>query len=128
MAARTLVEALEGAQFPCDRAQLLEYARRNNVDDHTLAVLEEIPERRYRDLAELSTALSSPQPFPLPQTESELAAGLLPPLPAPLEWWMNGWRQMMIPLDLAAHCLRGSAETWPQWLRLGRRLWFPWAK
>lgn len=152
MAARTLVQALEGVHFPCDRAQLLDYARRNNLGEGTLAVLEEIPERRYQDLGEVFTALpgtAAPRPQPRrqahaePRREPELrrdeaeepppeeagpAGENFPPMLAPMEWWMNGWRQMMMPWEMTAQCLRGSLDTWPQWLRLSRHLWFPWSK
>lgn len=143
MAARTLVQALEGVSFPCDRAQLIDYARRNNLGNRTLAVLEEIPERQYRDLGEVFTALPG-RPQPRRDTRSEAdeheepeeqeeqpETGTLSgmaPMPAPLEWWLNGWRQALLPWEMTAHCLRGSAETWPQWLRLTRHLWFPWSK
>lgn len=137
MAARTLVQALEGAHFPCDRAQLLDYARRNDLGEGTLAVLEEIPERNYQDLGEVFTALpGSPSPRTRRRDEAEEPppehAGpmgeVFPPLTAPMEWWMNGWRQVMMPWEMTAQCLRGSVETWPQWLRLTRRLWFPWSR
>ena len=146
MAARTLVQALEGVHFPCDRAQLLDYARRNNLGEGTLAVLEEIPERNYQDLGEVFTALPGTA-APRPQrrqaqtrepdqrrqdAEAPEQAGPAgddaPPMLAPMEWWMNGWRQMMMPWVMTAQCLRGSVEAWPQWLRLSRHLWFPWSK
>lgn len=143
MAAQTLVQALEGASFPCDRAQLIEYARRNNVAHRTLAALEEIPERQYRDLGEVFTALPG-----RPQTEKQQAslrrdeaqreeqppeAGQseeegLPPFAVALDWWLAGWRQAALPWEMTAHCLRGSLEVWPQWARLTQRLWFPWSK
>lgn len=133
MAERTLVQALEGVNFPCDRAQLLDYARRNELGEGTLEVLEAIPDRSYRDLSEVFTALPG-RPGAQPQGEAEAGEEEgggeedLPPLPAPLEWWLNGWRQMMMPWDVAAQCLRGSVETWPQWLRMTRHIWFPWSK
>lgn len=157
MAARNLVQALEGVHFPCDRAQLLDYARRNNLGDTTLAALEEIPEGRYRDLGEIFTALpelphraerkarrrpeqaeeegrgaerqeAESQGAEGQEAEGQGAGEELPPLPAPMEWWLNGWQQIMMPWEVTAHCLRGSVEAWPQWLRLTRHLWFPWSK
>ncbi|MGE5515164.1 MAG: DUF2795 domain-containing protein [Bacteroidota bacterium] len=135
MAAQTLVQALEGASFPCDRAQLIEYARRNNVAHRTLAALEEIPERQYRDLGEVFTALPGrpqagkppPDAGPSDAGSSEEEEGM-PPLPAALDWWLAGWRQAALPWEMAAHCLRGSLEVWPQWARLTQHLWFPWSK
>lgn len=123
MAVQTLVQALEGASFPCDRAQLIEYARRNNVAHRTLAALEEIPERQYRDLGEVFTALPG-----RPQAEQSEGEEEMPPLSAALDWWLAGWRQAALPWEMAAHCLRGSLEVWPQWARLTQHLWFPWSK
>lgn len=130
MAAKTLVQALEGVSFPCDRSQLIEYARRSDLGGQTLAALEGIPERQYRDLREVFTALPGrPQPQPQPQQEASAPGEEFPPpVPAVMEWWMNGWRQVLMPWDVTAQCLRSSAEAWPQWLRLTRHLWFPWSK
>lgn len=131
MAARTLVQALEGVSFPCDRAQLIEYARRNSVGNRTLAVLEEIPERQYRDLGEVFTALPG---FPQagqqrePQQEGQQSEEELQAVSMVLEWWLAGFRQAMLPWEMTALCLRGSVEIWPQWMRLGQHLWFPWSK
>lgn len=136
MAARTLVQALEGVHFPCDRAQLLDYARRNNLGEGTLEVLEAIPDRKYSDLAEVFTALPGRPSQRQAEEEAEQPGEgemAFPPfpvasLPEVMEWWLSGWRQMMMPWDVAAQCMRGSAECWPQWLRLTRHLWFPWSK
>ncbi|HLO77572.1 MAG TPA: DUF2795 domain-containing protein [Magnetospirillum sp.] len=137
MAARNLVQALEGVSFPCDRARLIEYARNNNLASRALAALEEIPERQYRDLGEVFTALpgrvqpataaSAEEAEPAPEHEPEPeAAGDI--LASPLEWWMLGWQQAMLPWTLSVHCLRSSAESWPQWMRLGQHILFPWSK
>lgn len=130
MAARTLVQALEGISFPCDRTQLIDYARRNNLSDRTLAVLEEIPEGRYYDLGEVFTVLPGRPQAEVPPSETveEEGEAMAEPLLTPLEWWLNSWRQVLLPWEMTAHCLRGSAETLPQWLRLTRHLWFPWSK
>lgn len=129
MAARTLVQALEGMSFPCDRARLIDYARRNNVASRTLAALEEIPERQYHDLSEVFTVLPG-----RPRQTTEALPGeppaeeMAPELPVPLEWWLQSWQQAVLPWEVASHCLRSSAEVWPQWIRLGQRLMFPWSK
>lgn len=140
MAARTLVQALEGVAFPCDRAQLIDYARRNNLASRTLAALEEIPERQYRDLSEVFTALPG-RPRQVTEAPQAAQAAEEPPeespgkegapeleLPVPLEWWLQSWQQTVLPWEVASHCLRSSAEVWPQWIRLGQRLMFPWSK
>lgn len=130
MPSKSLVQALEGVKFPCDRTQLLDYARRHNLSDDTLDVLEAIPERRYRDLAEVFVVL----PASAERAPGQEGGGEEPgeegatPLPWAPDMWLQGWQQMTMPIEVAAHCLRCSAEAWPQWMRLAQRLWFPWAK
>lgn len=133
MAARTLVQALEGVSFPCDRARLIEYARRNNLATRALAALEEIPERQYRDMGEVFIALpgrqrSVEEPGSAAEGRGGDATEAEAAVPVLLEWWLQGWRQAVLPWDVATHCMRSVAETLPHWIRLGQRLWFPWGK
>ncbi len=124
MAAPNLVEALQSAHFPSDRAQLLDYARRNNLPEGALAVLEAIPDRRYDDVGEVFIAL----PQSIAEGAAEDAAEAMGTLPVGLEWWMQGWQQMMAPWSVMTYCMRRSTESWPQWMRLAQRMWFPWTK
>lgn len=124
MPSKTLVQALEGVRFPCDRAQLLDYARRRHVPDDTLEVLAAIPERRYRDVGEVFTVL----PQWAERAEGQEGEGEGVPLPWAVDAWLHGWQQAAMPLEVASHCLRRSAEAWPQWMRLAQRLWFPWTR
>ncbi|MCR6631417.1 MAG: DUF2795 domain-containing protein [Magnetospirillum sp.] len=124
MMAETLQQALEGISFPCDRARLIEYARQFNLPPRALAALEEIPQRQYRDLDEVFTVL--------PARPLEMVGGMediqRQAVEEAGEWWQQGWRMGLTPLELTVQCLRAGAETWPQWIRLGQRLWFPWMK
>jgi len=120
MAAPNLLEALQGAHFPSDRTQLLDYARRNNLPEGALEALRAIPDRRYRNVDEVFVSL----PPSIAEGAEEGGAAL----PMGLEWWMQGWQQAMAPWSVLTFCLRRSTEHWPQWMRLAQRLWFPWAK
>lgn len=109
MPAQSLEQALEGMQFPCDRSRLVEYARRNNLSARTLEALEAIPDRQYRDLGELASALP-PQPRAVMAAPEQDDAPVVTPMEAALQLWLCG------------------AQAWPEWVRLSQRLWFPWLK
>ncbi|MBC7907535.1 MAG: DUF2795 domain-containing protein [Rhodospirillaceae bacterium] len=57
--ARTLVQALEGLNFPCDRARIVEYASRNDIAPRAMDFLQRLPEQQYASMAEVFTALPS---------------------------------------------------------------------
>ena len=130
--ARTLVQALEGISFPCDRTRIVEYARSQDVSSRALEYLEQLPDQQYRNMTELFTALpaksqrrpklavvsrSRPEPAEVRQPEPSLSEAssqqpwqsqppLWSPLPLMAQWqglWMHG------------------LETW-------RRLLFHWAR
>lgn len=166
MAARTLVQALEGVSFPCDRSTLIEYARRNNIAPRAMEALQEIPEGQYRDMTQLFTALpakhevgkrrsnvTSLQAQPQPaqeakgqereEEEEEEEEEEAPPearnvidwarddMPMPdfgAYWPQVPWQQGLMPLEMAAQWSRAMLECWPQFMRLGQRLWFPWLR
>jgi cell wall assembly regulator SMI1 len=115
-AAPSLEQALKGVSFPCDRARLVDYARNNNLEAPALAKLQDIPQRQYRDLAEVFGALSG-------KAEEEAEGGEALGQPGQV-WWQQGW----VPLGIAVNWLRVAADTWPHWYRLMQRLWFPWVK
>jgi hypothetical protein len=54
-----LVQALEGISFPCDRGQIVEYARTKGASSQALGLLETLPERHYGSMTDLFTALPS---------------------------------------------------------------------
>jgi len=54
--AAILESALSGIDFPQDRDGLVEYARENGTE-RLAEALSELPERRYRDAAEVARAL-----------------------------------------------------------------------
>ncbi|MBC7908365.1 MAG: DUF2795 domain-containing protein [Rhodospirillaceae bacterium] len=113
MPARSLQQVLEGVQFPCGRSQLVEYARRNQVTARSLEALEAIPDRKYRDLSELFSALPSSRRAtiaPAPQEEEEEEEVIPNPVDAAMQVWLCG------------------LQAWPEWVRLSQRLWFPWLR
>lgn len=55
--ARTLVQALEGISFPCERSRIVEYARQHDIAPRSLEFLERLPDQRYEDLTALFRAL-----------------------------------------------------------------------
>ena len=54
--AADVVQALAGIDLPQDRAGLVEHAE-GRADDDVIQILGELPDRRYRDAAEISRAL-----------------------------------------------------------------------
>ncbi len=85
--ARSLVQALEGIDFPCDRRRIVDFARRNDIGSRSLNLLEQLPERQYQSMTELFTALPSkaqrrggsrPSPEPERQAAAEPAKGEKP--------------------------------------------------
>lgn len=56
---KSLVQALEGLPFPCDRKRVIEHAQRNNLAAIGIAQLEMTPNRRFSDLADLLSAVPS---------------------------------------------------------------------
>ncbi len=57
--ARTLVQALEGIHFPADKSSIIEYAQRQEIAARALGHLEQLPDRQYKDMTELFSALPS---------------------------------------------------------------------
>lgn len=126
MPPRSLEQALEGMQFPSDRSGVVEYARRHEVAPRSLEALEAIPDREYRDLAELFSALppkgeagrrrggqarpGQEEAEGAQQPEAEAQAPVLDPMDAVMQMWRLG------------------VEVWPEWVRLSQRLWFPWMR
>lgn len=113
---RSLVQALEGISFPCDRSRLMEYARTNDAAARALESLAAIPERQYRDMTEVLSAVPSktgkrPRPEEAPEAKPDfgITAPALPDMMA-TPYWALGWE-------------------WTQtYLRLAQRLWHPWMR
>jgi len=78
-AAAEIQAVLEGVHLPATKAELVEYARREDLDAGRL--LEVLPEREYRSLDEVGEALMPVQPSrsqpdaALPREESDLPPG-----------------------------------------------------
>ena len=53
---------LEGVPLPAGKAELLDYAGREDADAASLALLEALPEREYRTIDEVGEALDPVQP------------------------------------------------------------------
>lgn len=118
MASDDLVQALEGLTFPIDHDKLIEYARNARIEEGALAALQEIPARQYHNMDQVLNALSE-----------EAGAGQAMGEDWVSQWpelWQQAWRQSLLPLEASAEFYRCAMETWPQWLRLGQRLWMPW--
>lgn len=134
--ARSLVQALEGIDFPCDRSKLMEYARTNDAAAKALDSLAAIPERQYANMTEVLTAVPSktgryrsagmaPQPQPRAQPQSQPRQPEPEPAPPPqpdlgevapapqaigLPFWNLGWE-------------------WTQaYIQMAQRVWFPWLR
>jgi hypothetical protein len=72
---------LEGVSLPAGRQELIDYARGQGGDRSPAALLEELPERRYRSIDEVAETLQPVQPPqtahqpPAPSVESDLPPG-----------------------------------------------------
>lgn len=135
--ARTLVQALEGISFPCDRTRIVEYARGHDVSSRALEYLEQLPEQQYRDMTELFSALPAksqrrprlavvgrtqarPEPERQPERQQRPEQQRPEPEPAqaapqpdsfqPFAAWAQ-WQSL-----------------WLRWFDSCRRLWFPWSR
>jgi hypothetical protein len=151
MAARSLVQALEGLEFPCDRSRLIEYARRQELSPRSLDALQALPDRQFRDRTELFSALPSKsdmsrrratvvrmEPRQQPEQRQEeqrprqeksgdfTEAAVPPPVAAPLQNDPDAPADQH--LDMAMQWWRWNAEMWPEWVRMTQRLWFPWMR
>lgn len=76
--AQTLVQALEGINFPCNRARIVEYARQHDIAPRAMEFLNQLPDQQYRDMTELFRALPSkssrsarPAVSPQPRQQAE---------------------------------------------------------
>jgi hypothetical protein len=48
-----IAHSLSGIDFPCNKEDLVEHARKNNADDEVLEILEELPEGGYTNMADV---------------------------------------------------------------------------
>lgn len=138
MPARSLVQALEGLQFPCDRSRLVEYARQREVAPRSLAVLEAIPNRDYHDMTELFAALPSKHEVARRRTVTRLLHEIseegveAEEAREAGEGWTGETAQaealvwFTAPLDTALQLWLCGVQAWPEWVCLSQRLWFPW--
>lgn len=57
--ARSLVQALEGINFPCNRSSIIEYAKRNDISPRAMDFLERLPDQQYASMGDLFAVLPS---------------------------------------------------------------------
>lgn len=48
---KDVAQCLEGLDFPANKSQIIDQAKENEADDDTMKVLEKLPEREYRTMA-----------------------------------------------------------------------------
>lgn len=132
MPARSLVQALEGVQFPCDRAWLMEYARRQEVGQRSLEALEAIPDREYRNLNELFSALPSKSEMrraTMVRGEQEtMEAGRKAQESQQQDSQQQETDEVINPMEATMQLWLCGMQVWPEWVRLSQRLWFPWIR
>jgi len=105
---RSLVQALEGISFPCDRERLVEYARTHDAGAKAVAALEEVPEREYRDMTDVLVALPSKKAARRHPGGGEVEGG-------GKEDSLAAWPDLM-------------AEWWGACIRLWQGYWMPWLR
>lgn len=131
--AQSLARALEGLSFPCDRAQLIEYARANNASSKALDALEAVPQRRFSSMTELLEAIPSKNEMRRrPASTPEEAPGEAEPAPALAEGGADvvEFPFTVQPPNLAdpAAWLRLGAEWSASYVRMWHRLWGAWLR
>lgn len=79
--ARSLVQALEGLSFPCDRAHVLEFAEEHDISPRAMDFLRRLREQQYASMEELFAVLPSKGSLRKARQELEphFAPELLPP-------------------------------------------------
>lgn len=49
----TIAQALSGIDFPANKNDLVEHAKRNNADNEVIQALNELPEEQYTSMADV---------------------------------------------------------------------------
>ncbi len=57
-----VAEALKGIDFPADKGQCVEYARKHMASDEVLGVMKKMPEQRYESMADVFKAVGRVEP------------------------------------------------------------------
>lgn len=77
---QSLVQALEGLNFPCDRARVLAFADEHDISPRARDFLRRLPEQQYASMGELFAVL--PSKGSLRKARQEVGPSLAPePLP-----------------------------------------------
>lgn len=143
--AQSLTRALEGITFPCDRAQLIEYARMNKASTKALSALEAVPHRKFSNMTEVLSAVPSktemrrrplpeeaPQEVEIPEVGPAVGDVSAEPVSRPTEEPQTelppSFPYLLQPPNLADQSawLRLGAEWSASYLRMWRRLWSTW--
>lgn len=74
--AQSLVQALDGLSFPCDRARVLAFADEHDISPRARDFLRRLPEQQYASMGELFAVL--PSKGSLRKAGQELGQGLAP--------------------------------------------------
>jgi hypothetical protein len=74
--AQSLVQALEGLNFPCDRARVLAFADEHDISPRARDFLRRLPEQQYASMGELFAVL--PSKGSLRKARQEVGPGLAP--------------------------------------------------
>jgi len=49
----TIAQALSGIDFPANRQDLIEHAKKNNADDEVIQALNDVPDEQYTSMADV---------------------------------------------------------------------------
>lgn len=113
--AQSLVQALEGLNFPCDRARVLAFADEHNISPRAMDFLRRLPEQQYSSMGELFAVLPSKGSLRKARHEvgPDLSPEHSPPPPAVAatpEIPEDQWDEELPEQDLPAMTVRREAQ------------------
>ena len=56
VSAVNIAQSLGGIDFPCNKQQLIQHARRKGASQEVISILEKLPEREYNNAADVMQA------------------------------------------------------------------------
>lgn len=57
-----VAEALKGIDFPADKKQCIDYARKHRAPDEVVNVMKKMPEMEYHDMSDVFKAVGQVEP------------------------------------------------------------------
>lgn len=57
-----VAEALKGIDFPANKRECIDYAKRHQASDDVLRVMEKMPEQKYESMADIFKAVGQVEP------------------------------------------------------------------